>query len=351
MLQEFRVLLPSVATDTTMAKSRGKVSDPSALCYVCGHTLYLWLHVHYSIVRKTNIRLMSCNNSNMTTDTTNTTTSTSDAPDSSSQSSQSSPPKVDATRTSSGPVASTPPTTKHTAGGKFVVKEKVSKAAPPSAGPVSTGSDKTSVSGWTKPDSSGINPPKVSQVSKILGAISTWVSVPRGEACPRLQDSDSHHESATTQCETKAGDLGPARANVTGDGSHNVEQQSHGSDEMRSAKSSTLACNKDSQHPTDQPGGADSVPQEGRSVTEEGGGEAVLLPPVDSVDVSRIQRNLFNTQLRKHLSAVCSATSLSPHHILPRVNARTALFRSAYNACYTVQVIRITLLAVLMYIT
>jgi hypothetical protein len=53
----------------------------------------------------------------------------------------------------------------------------------------------------------------------------------------------------------------------------------------------------------------------------------VFLPPVDSVSVSRIQRSLFNSQLRQHLQKVCSTLNLSVHQVLPQVVQATSQFR------------------------
>jgi len=62
--------------------------------------------------------------------------------------------------------------------------------------------------------------------------------------------------------------------------------------------------------------------------TDEGAKDpGVFLPPVDSVNVSQVQRKLFLSQLKKHLSGVCSKLGLTFHAVLPRVTATVSKFR------------------------
>ncbi len=126
-----------------------------------------------------------------------------------------------------------------------------------------------------------LQPPKLSQVGKLRSAISTWVSgqFHRGEEENRPLHEISHG-SCVKDDETQSPD------------------ESHDKD---SVKSSEL-------HDGD-------IQQE------------IFLPPVDSVNINRLQRTLFNSQFRKHISRVCSTLEISFYEVLPKVNSTTSRFR------------------------
>ena len=104
---------------------------------------------------------------------------------------------------------------------------------------------------------------KVSQISALLSAFSTWTSVP-SSGVATLHSCDGDHES---------GDI-----------------------------------------PMPDDGGEEK-------------GAAIFLPLVDSVDVRRVQYKLFVGQMRKQLSVVCCQLGLLFHTVLPRVTGTVAKFR------------------------
>lgn len=124
---------------------------------------------------------------------------------------------------------------------------------------------------------------KVSQVSKLLSAFSTWVSIPPSNAKSSFQSHDSQ-----VSCDSQ----------VPRDGGRNSEFHDNDAEEKESDNARTPA--KD---------------------------VAVFLPLVDSVNVRQVQHKLFVSQMRKHLSEVCSKLGLLFHTILPRVTLTVAKFR------------------------
>ena len=124
-------------------------------------------------------------------------------------------------------------------------------------------------------------PPQVSQVSKLLAAFSTWTSV------PALNSSSKEIPAAAPQDSRSRKD-------------ENLEEVGGASDSESKVVSGAAEGSKD-------PG--------------------VFLPPVDSVNVSQVQRRLFLSQLKKHLSGVCSKLGLTFHVVLPRVTATASKFR------------------------
>lgn len=231
-------------------------------------------------------------------------------------------------------------------------------------------------------------PSKVSQVSKLLNAISTWVSHPLDRSW--REDRDIRTESDTTKgscatrdpcgdsqsadttqgsCDTRdpCGDLQSADTtqgscdtrdpcgdsqsadNATapdgfcGEGSECPEEvcvkgdsggESHTVSHDRGG--STVSC--DGENPAvshDRGDGTVSCDGEASHEVSHEAESVVFLPPVDSVSVSRIQRSLFNSQLRQHLQGVCATLNqgvcatlnLSFHHVLPQVSKTTSQFR------------------------
>ena len=237
-------------------------------------------------------------------------------------------------------------------------------------------------------------PPQVSQVSKLLAAISTWTSVPQQAGvqvnCSRESDDsrrdkqpcadidavsdggscDKEQGSHDQSCEEGGnGEETPAASDQEGKSQTSQDASLEGTsppcDEtlegMRSPKgtcpprgntpevspegtnspvdkedtqktSPEVSKDEDTQKDKKTPPKPDedskkTSPEVTKPGEDTGEGEGMMLPPVDSVNVSRIQRTLFNTQLRRHLSSVCPALGLSLHQVLPQVNATTANFR------------------------
>ena len=234
--------------------------------------------------------------------------------------------------------------------------------------------------------------PEVSQVSKLLNAISTWVSVPQDswvesqgsgvelqdhgvepqdsgvESQGRMTEEHGSCDSILRSCDKDMRsscdddrshdhqDLAKAHKN-TDQQSHDGKEKSH--DQRRSNKDSDKesnachlkpAAHSDSgktlehdQNDKTSDGTLKHSNQVGNSQDkssdrtskhchpkdkpEEGDPEGVFLPPVHSIDVGGIQRSLFNSQLRKHLSGVCPILGLSFHQVLPLVNTTTKKFR------------------------
>ncbi len=122
-----------------------------------------------------------------------------------------------------------------------------------------------------------IRPPQLSPVSKLLAAFSTWMSIP-------VQDSSS--QEALRQQENEG---------------QKSEEEDH-----------KLGV------------GEDLSDQDGKSNKD---ASVVLLPPVDSVNIRQVQRKLFMSQMKKHLSTACSKLGLTFHTILPKVTETVAKFR------------------------
>lgn len=132
--------------------------------------------------------------------------------------------------------------------------------------------------------------PKISQVSKLLSAFSTWVSLPPSEENSSLQSCDESPLSSGSHVQKDDGDC-----KLHGDNAEQGEEEE-----------------KDSRDAPPQPAGD----------------TAVFLPLVDSVNVRQIQHKLFVSQMRKHLSGVCSNLGLLFHEVLPQVTLTVAKFRS-----------------------
>lgn len=163
----------------------------------------------------------------------------------------------------------------------------------------------------------GPQTPKVSQVSKLLSAISTWLSVP----APVKVDS---HMS----CDTRAPeDQGHGSGLPLNFGEQHEEQQPHDQSPDKYKERSHVDIGGTQDVEIERTVGT----LEKASLSEDNtlDGETVMLPPVDSVNVSRIQRNVFNGQLHRHLSTVCSALDLSLSQVLSNVNSTTENFRFA----------------------
>ncbi len=213
--------------------------------------------------------------------------------------------------------------------------------------------------------------PEVSQVSKLLSAISTWVSVPRDRG---VESQQEHRSCDTTLKSHDRGSIGSAsedrshdhqdqtRTHDRGRGSHDQEDRScdqNGAvrihedlsrlsekdnktcdsaqdskeashDSSRTSHDPNKASNSDSNkasHGKAKPRSKSSKHSAAEEGVEEGEPEGVFLPPVHSINVGGIQRSLFNSQLRQHLSGVCPILGLSFYHVLPLVNNTTQNFR------------------------
>ena len=174
-------------------------------------------------------------------------------------------------------------------------------------------------------------PPTISQVSKLLNAISTWISLPQSElhkshdkltSCSERQTS--HDEgNLSYDVENTSGNLSRDEENTSHDKnlSHDEENTAH-DDENTSYDGRNLSHDE----------GNTSHDESSRSHKEES--EMIFLPLVDSVDVSRIQRSLFTNQLRRHLSGVCSTLDLPFHVILPQISKTVSKFRSVHGSGY-----------------
>lgn len=216
-------------------------------------------------------------------------------------------------------------------------------------------------------------PPKVSQVSKLLNAISTWVSVPQEQlqirdtstssTLPAERSSDvqicgseghSVHDTTETEIISRDTDMISPDKEATmmlhdaDPTSHDDARMSHGVESTsydRAAKGKGVSHDKGGEEAVshDEEAGTEtshdiceaSHDKEAFDQTSDGSeakgvsteGVEIFLPPVDGVSVSRIQRSLFNSQLRQHLQRVCSSLNLSFHQVLPQVTKTTSQFR------------------------
>ena len=195
-------------------------------------------------------------------------------------------------------------------------------------------------------------PPKISQVSKLLGAISTWVSVPQEQLRIRDITTPVQMHGSKEHQEEKLGNVF--------DGGKEGELVSHDTDTeatmmsrdamscdntgmSRGEEGEVMSHDKKEAGITSRDKGEVSIASHGAATLDQKEFEpsdrspaegvstedVVFLPPVDGVSVSRIQRSLFNSQLRQHLQRVCSTLNLSFHQVLPQVTKTTSQFR--YN--------------------
>lgn len=127
-------------------------------------------------------------------------------------------------------------------------------------------------------------------------------------------DRETHQETRSKQNQVSC-DLEPDRSRE--------DLESHNHEELSSEGCVASPPEKSSKEP-----GVKHLSQNVDHALHEREHEEVFLPPVDSVNISRIQHSLFNTQLHRHLSTVCSALDLSLPQVLPQVKKTTSKFRS-----------------------
>ena len=130
---------------------------------------------------------------------------------------------------------------------------------------------------------------KVPQVNKLLSAFSTWMSVPLNDLESSFQSNDGSQESC-------------GRHMAKYDGGHSKFHDDNGEQKDGEEKES------------------DDAPTPAKDV-------AVFLPLVDSVNVRQVQHKVFLSQMKKHLSVMCSELGLLFHTILPQVTITVSKFR------------------------
>ena len=129
-------------------------------------------------------------------------------------------------------------------------------------------------------------PPQVSQVSKLLAAFSTWVSVPPHCSLSKSPTQDDRAEKDKEKQEEE-----------------DKEVEEGGEPEQHGSESLSVKDKEPSKDPS------------------------VFLPPVDSVNVGHVRYKVFMSQMKKHLSGVCSKLGLTLHAVLPRVTQTVSKFR------------------------
>lgn len=178
-------------------------------------------------------------------------------------------------------------------------------------------------------------PPKVSQVSKLLSAISTWVSIPPDISWREVQDTRTESDMTQGSCNTRNphGDSSPDGSCDRGEAG-TMSRDREGSTRSHEGGDHT---SREADHESRYGGKVGTVSpntQQTADVSHDKAGaeSAVFLPPVDCVSVSRIQRSLFDKQLRRHLQSVCCTLDLSFHQVLPQVSKTTSQFRYVRTA-------------------